>query len=162
MFLPSLPAPRKTLKTSTADWRENYKKFLEKRGRIQTLAELTAVESMQATAEETQKNREAESSAVRKSLWGSDETVKDDDMRQTILGDVTHPAPIIMQQPASPSPWPLILASLIPTAAAAGLAGYALNKQPVAPEQSQVEFDDESVSVGLGKIEDYLKRGIEK
>lgn len=145
--------------SSAEPWTQNFTKFLHGRGKIQQLAELTSVEHMQATAEEQRKNQESESAWVRKNLWGSDGTVKDDDeMRQTILGDVNHPAPIIMQQPASPSPWPLILASMIPTAAAAGLAGYALNKQPVAPEQRQVEFDDESVSVGLGRIQDYIAR----
>jgi hypothetical protein len=144
--------------SSAEPWTNNFTEFLKGRGKIQQLAELTAVEHMQATAEEQRKNQEAESAWVRKNLWGSDETGKDDDeMRQTVLGDVNHPAPIIMQQPApaAASPWPLALA----LAAAGGIAGYMLNdKTPAtAPEAAAVEFDDQSVSIGLGRIQDYIK-----
>lgn len=115
---------------------------------------------MQATAEEQRKNQEAESSKVRKQLWDWEEPVKsDEEMRQTILGDVTHPAPIIMQQPPQPqSQLPSLLAGF-GIAAASGLAGYYLsNKDNTAPVQpvAPVEFQDETISVGLGRIEDYL------
>lgn len=115
---------------------------------------------MQATAEEQQRNQEAESRKVRKQLWDSEETVpSDEEMRQTILGDVTHPAPVIM--PLQPqNQWLPVIAA----AAIAGAAGYMLNKPTVAPEPppaavTQPTFDDSTVTIGLGKIEDYMKAG---
>ena len=122
---------------------------------------------MQATAEEQRKNQEAESSKVRKQLWDWEEPVQnDEEMRTTILGDVTHPAPIIMQSPA-PTPQsqlaPLLAGFGI--AAASGLGGYflagkdaATQVQPPAP----IQYNDETVSVGLGRIEDYLQGNASK
>jgi hypothetical protein len=107
--------------------------------------------------DENMRNREAESAAVRRQLWGSNESGGEpDEMRQTILGDITHPAPIIMPQPQQQSPWlPITLA------AAAGLGGYALaNRQNSPPSENAppaaIEFQDETISVGLGRIQDYM------
>lgn len=134
------------------------------RGKIQQLAELTAVEHMQSTAEEQRKNQEAESSWVRKKLWGSDETVKDEDeMRQTVLGDINHPAPIIIPQPQQQSMALPLVAALIagPLIAGGGaLAGYMLSDKKVPPtivQPANPAFSDETISIGLGRAEDYTK-----
>jgi len=163
LFLPFLQTRRKNLTTSTPDWKKRFETFLNGRGKIQQLAELTAVESMQATAEEQRKNQEAESSKVRKQLWDWDESVKDDDeMRQTILGDTntTYPAPIIMQSPPQQEKQSLLPA--VAMAAVAGLGGYLLanhddSPTPTPPPVAPVNYTDETISVGLGRIEDYLK-----
>lgn len=121
------------------------------------------MQDLEDASEERRKNREAESAFARRQ-WGSDpaagsESDTDDDMRQTILGDVNHPAPIMVPQPKS-SIGPALLAGLlaagIPTA---GLLGYLLARQSAAPsaEIDEAAFDDESVSIGLGRIEDYLR-----
>ena len=151
--------------TSTQDWKTRFETFLNGRGKIQQLAELTAVEAMRATAEETRKNQEAESKAVRKQLWGSDETESEDDMATTILGDVTYAAsPASVSQTTPQSSTAPLLAGMALGASllglpAAGLAGYMLAQSDNTPEPTveSVEFDDESVSIGLGRIEDYLK-----
>ena len=122
------------------------------------------MQSLQANAREQQKNQEAESDFVRRKLWGQggqsggneNET---DDMGHTILGDINHPAPIIMPQPQSSLP---TIAALAATLAAGGLAGYLLSRpdQPAPQPIQQIEapsFDDSSVSIGLGRIEDYIK-----
>lgn len=112
---------------------------------------------MQATAEEQRKNQEAESNAVRRQLWGAEETVEDDEMRTTVLGDITHPAPIIMPQQQNQ------LAPMLAGFAIAALSGiavyYLLKKESPDPAPvDPVSFNDETVSVGLGRIEDYLTK----
>lgn len=144
--------------SSVPNWKENFTKFLKGRGKIQQLAELTAVRDLQAIAKETQRNREAESAAVRRSLWGDNTVAETDDMGTTILGDINQP-PAVVYPPAPQGQNQLgmllltaAMAAGIPTA---GLVGYALsNRQPapiVTPDRSG--YEDESVSISLGKSE---------
>ena len=119
------------------------------------------MEAMQAAAEERQKNQEAESRAVRSQLWGSDETVSDDEMRQTILGDIHNPAPIIMPQQQQSTVGPLLtgaaIGAMLLGVPAAGVAGYLLSKDNEPNVVVSPGFDDSTVSIGLGRIEDYMK-----
>lgn len=103
---------------------------------------------------EQQRNREAESAAVRRAAWGESEnqSVDDDDMGHTILGDIYGGAP---QQPQQPSQLASMLAGFA-IAAASGLGGYYLASRGDAPEPA-AEYTDETVDVGLGRIEDYIR-----
>jgi hypothetical protein len=146
---------------STTNWQEKFTSFLKGRGKIQQLAELTAVQQMQATAKDIQKNMEAESAEVRRSLWGGGKTneAEADDMATTILGDVTHPTPIVIQPPQQNNLLPLALMAAaavgIPATLGVGaIAGHLLTKQPAATAPA---FDDETLKIGLGRIDDYLK-----
>ena len=130
-------------------------------GKLIQWARLGSVEDMQAQWEEQQNNREAESAAVREKAWGvgsGGTMASDDEMRQTILGDVTHPTPVVIAPQSNTLQTALLAAALT---AAAGIGGYMLagkNKpEPVTPNPD-VSFDDSSVTIGLGKIEDYLKK----
>lgn len=132
-------------------------------GRILQWAKLGATDDMHAQWEEQQKNREAESQYAREHLWGSPnssgESMADEDMRQTILGDVTHPAPVVIA-PAQQSNTLQTAVMVAALAAATGMGGYMLaNKDSdPAPPPRPVEFDDESVNIGLGRIEDYISK----
>ena len=133
--------------------------YWDKMGRLNLLTGVMGAEKLKREADQHLKNREAEEAHVRKNVWGSEESeqsTSDESMRDTVLGDIHHPTPIIMPQQSSA--WPIIaglaLASLLPTAAIAGLAGYFFSRPDVNIESP--EFDDESVSVGLGRIDDYL------
>ena len=159
--------PTNNSTNSSTDWRILATKYGEQAGKIFQWARLGAVEDMHSQWEEQQKNREAESAAVRDKAWGagSGETMaSDDEMRQTILGDVTHPTPVVIapQQQTNTLQTAVLAAALT---AAAGMGGYMLagkNKpEPVTPNPD-VSFDDSSVTIGLGKIEDYLQRGSDK
>jgi hypothetical protein len=146
--------------SSTTNWQKNFTNFLKGRGKIQQLAELTAVQQMEAIAKDNLRNMQAESAEVRRSLWGGDENKTDEseDMGTTILGDVTYPAPVVISQPQQQnnSAIPLMLgmlASGLIGGGAAGVATYLMTKQPAPAQQT---FEDETVQIGLGRIEDYL------
>jgi hypothetical protein len=148
---------------STPNWQTNFTEFWKGRGKIQQLGELTAVQHMQAIAKDNQRNIEAESAAVRRKLWGSDESkaTESDDMGNTILGDVTNPAPIVINQPAPQQSnlLPIALAALaglgIPTAMVGGAAAMYLLNKPAATQPQPQTYQDETVSIGLGRIDDY-------
>lgn len=154
------------------DWKIRFEDHLTNRGKIQQLAELTAIENLIEQGKEQRKNEAAEGAAVRKKLWDSDETsnggdVGDDEMgNTTILGDYTvNPAPIM--QPASApiqertkeksNIVPVLLAAALATMVpAAGVVGYIMSNRSESQQQASPEFDDSSVNLGLGRIEDYL------
>jgi hypothetical protein len=146
---------------SSTNWREASKEVLEtfykNKAKISNLAGLTAVQSLQANQREQQANQEAESQWVRKNVWGSDVKAGEDDMGTTILGDITHPAPIIM--PPTPQSNIGTILGLIGTIAAAGMGGYMFatsGTQPQATEQQPPpSFDDSTLQLGLGRLEDY-------
>ena len=146
---------------SSTNWREASKEVLEtfyrNKAKISNLAGLTAVQSLQANQREQQANQEAESQWVRKNVWGSDEKAGDDDMGTTILGDITHPAPIIM--PPTPQSSIGTIIGLIGTIAAAGMGGYMFatsgTQPPAVEQQPPPSFDDSTLQLGLGRLEDY-------
>jgi hypothetical protein len=152
-------------------WQPAFLKHLETRSKLSHLAALTAMEDLQAKAAESQRNSEAESAAVRRSLWGEDVAKQpDEEMRTTILGDVTHPAPVVFapQQQAQSSLMPLAmmaLAAALPATGAVGVVGYLLaNKateqavvQPAEQTAVQPLGMDSTVKIGLGRIEDFEK-----
>lgn len=116
---------------------------------------------------ESEKNQQAENQHVRKSVWGYEgkqgESKSDDDaMGHTILGDVNHPAPVVISQaPSNLLPIALLaLAAAIPATGAIGVAGYLLaNRNQPPPAATQPGFDDSTVKIGLGRIED-LEQGL--
>ena len=143
---------------TTQNWKANFTDFLKGRGKIQALGELTAVQAMQATAKENQRNSEAESSYVRRHVWDEQESEVDDTMGNTVLGDITHPSPVVYP-PTPPSQLPLaaalVLSTLIPTSALT--AWYLSTRTPAPAPPANVGTTDETLQIGLGRIEDYLK-----
>lgn len=154
--------------TSNLNWKGNLSDFLTRRGKIQTLAELTGVQHMQATAAENRRNSEAEAAHARKVVWGSDEPAggqNEDDMGTTILGDITQPPTVIVPQQQN-SVWPMVALALAGMLPAAGLgaagagaaAAYLLSRPAAVPEvRPDPDYEDSSVKIGLGRLEDYTK-----
>ena len=98
---------------------------------------------------------QAENQRIRKELWGYDEPPVSDEMNQTILGDVTHPTPIVINGQQSSGIGKVLaglaIGALIP---AAGLGGYLLNQsQPQKPAES-TPIETETVDLGLLRLED--------
>lgn len=152
--------------SSTDHWANSFKTFLERRGKIQQLAELTGVEHMRAMAAENRRNSEAEAAHVRKTVWGDTQASEQDTMGNTILGDIHQPPTVVVagQQSSTLTALALALAGLVPVglgaAGAGAAAAYYLSQprqQAVAPENPQPEFEDSSVSIGLGRLEDFEK-----
>lgn len=122
----------------------------------------------------SQANQEAENKWARKNVWGETEAQaespkENEEMRGHILGDVTYPTPIVVNQPAATAPQKsqllpalaLAAATMIPTTGAAGVIGYLLARQPAA-QQQQVQpqpGEYESFNLGLGRLEDFIKEG---
>ena len=134
------------------------------RWKLEALTGLLGIQSLQRHQAETEKNVQAENQRVRKELWGYTEPEAGEDMaNQTILGDVTHPTPIVMagQQQSSvlPALAALAIGMLIP---GAGVAGYVASKL-LAPSLSPVDAPigkpttDESLDVGLGRFSDLIQ-----
>ena len=127
------------------------------RWKLETLTGLLGIRAMQSHQSESEKNQAAENQRIRKELWGYDEPPVSDEMNQTILGDVTHPTPIIVNRESSG------LGKLLAGAAlgasllgvpAAGIGGYLLSQAKQSPPTSTETNTTESLNLGLMRLED--------
>lgn len=145
------------------------------RWKLETLTGLLGIRALTHHQAENEKNQRAENAAVRKKVWGSDGTAggSEDDMAgSTILGDVTHPAPVIIAGGQQSSGLAKTLAglaigALIPSAGVGGFLASRIMEHVPASQPSQQPSttviqqapvqEAERVDVGLGKLSDYLK-----
>lgn len=141
--------------------------YLERLGKLKLWSGVLGNKSLQHHIDEQQKNNAAESAFTRRKLWGDDgATTGGEDMGSTILGDVTHPTPIIInggQQPQGSGLKTLAALALGALLPGAGIGGYLLSQaigkgsqtviQPVAPNPTT----DTSLDIGLLKFEDLTK-----
>ena len=143
--------------TSSNDFLQGVKQIGLKRGKMELLTSLLGYRNLQAHQQRQAKNLEAEESAVRRNLWGSNEEPPtfdggDDVAGDTVLGDVTHPAPVIVQKSAGML-GPLVMALLGASVPGAGIAGYVAS-QFFTEQPAAVEMEDESVTIGIGRLEE--------
>jgi len=149
------------------------------RWKLETLTGLLGIRALTHHQAETEKNQRAENAAVRGKVWGSDAGDGDgsegDMAGSTILGDVTHPTPIVIaggQQQSSgglaKTLAGLAIGALIPSAGVGGFLASQLMQAVPAVQQRQQQHgttviqqtpvqEPERVDVGLGKLSDYLK-----
>ena len=146
--------------TAQRSWPQTVQSIGRKRGMLELWTGVIGARAVEHHEEMSRRNQEAENRCARQQLWGNDGGVEEDvDMGNTILGDVTHPTPIVVNGQQSSNLLPTVLAvaagALIP---GAGVAGYLLNAALVKPDAAPPaqQFTDSSVSLGLGKIEDYI------
>ncbi len=111
------------------------------------------------------KNIEAEDAAVRKKLWGSTEsnpTAGDEMGDQIVLGNLTHPTPIIMPQQQSGSIGKVLAGAAIAAGLmgipAAGVIGFGLSKILEQKPATASPSEDTSLDIGLGRFEDLLNQ----
>ena len=132
------------------------------RWKLESLTGLLGIRALQNHQSETQKNMQAENQRIRKELWGYDEPPSSDEMNQTILGDVNHPAPIVIAGQQSGSGVGKVLAglaigALIP---AAGVGGYLASQMltpKTQPPAAQQPVETETVDLGLLRLEDLTE-----
>lgn len=145
--------------------------YLERKGRLKLWSGMMANQSLQAHMERQNKNQEAEDAFVRKTAWGqqSPPAAEPPDMGNTFLGDVTqtHPTPIVIAGAQQGSGLGKLLAgvalgTLIPAAGVGGFfASQLLQPKPPAaqPAGQPTTMTDETVDIGLGRLEDLLPAG---
>ena len=144
---------------------DQVRKSALSRWKLETLTGLMGIKALQSHQAETEKNVQAENQRIRKDLWGYQEPKEGEDVNsQTILGDVTHPTPIIIngQQSSGALKTLAILAAgaLIP---GAGIAGYFASQllKPTTTETTAPE--DQTLDLGLLRFEDLEpKEGTQK
>ena len=132
--------------------------YLNRKGKLELWSGVLANQMIQDHQAEQKKNQAAESAFVRRQVWGEkqQEPKEGEDVNsQTILGDVTHPTPIIIngQQSSGALKTLAILAAgaLIP---GAGIAGYFASQllKPTTTETTAPE--DQTLDLGLLRFED--------
>ena len=120
---------------------------------------------LDAHRKRTEKNLNAEEAAVRQKLWGEspgkkEETTGDDMGDQIVLGDLTHPTPIIVNQPASNGLGKMLAGAALAAGMigipGAGIAGYLLSQMQKDNPVDAPPFTDESLDVGLGRFSDLI------
>ena len=131
----------------------NAVRYFDRKGMLELWTGSETMKSLKFNRFSHMKNREAEESKVRKDVWGWEDKDGDEmkDESSTHFGDVYHGQkmnPWLMSMLAAGV---LTLLTMIPLAAiaAAGVT-YLMS-------QDDTELTDETVQIGLGKIEDYLK-----
>jgi hypothetical protein len=134
--------------------------YLNRKGKLELWSGVIANQMIQDHQAEQKKNQAAEGAFVRRQIWGeSPESQQAEDMaNQTILGDVTHPTPIVINGQQS-SGFGRVLAglaigALIP---AAGIGGYLLNRQTPQPSVESTPVETETVNLGLLRLEDLTE-----
>lgn len=138
--------------------------YLNRKGKLELWSGVLANRMIQDHQEEQKKNQSAESAFVRRQLWGeSAESQQAEDMaNQTILGDVTHPTPIVIAGQQSGSGIGKVLAglaigALIPAAGAGGYLASQLLTPKTQPPAAQQPVETETVDLGLLRLEDLTE-----
>ena len=143
---------------SSGTFQEQAKKIGLKRGKLELLTGLLGYQALQNHQRMNEANQEAENQATRKRVWGNDDgsALKDGgDMGNTILGDVT-PAPVVVAGQKNHGLGTLLAAAALGSGVPlAGVGGYLLSQAQTEPPPIVAPVD-ESIDLGLGRIEEYL------
>lgn len=138
---------------------DQVRKSALSRWKLETLTGLLGIKALQSHQAETEKNVRAENQRIRKDLWGYQEPKEGEDVNsQTILGDVTHPTPIIINGQQS-SGIGKVLAGVAIGAACLGVpaagAGAYLASQLLKPTTMETKApEDQTLDLGLLRFED--------
>lgn len=135
---------------------QSLQNYVDRQGRLGQLATLMGLDWMNRYQERHGRNEEAENVWYRKQMGvESGDVEQEDDMRNVQLGDNYHPAPVVVQPPNSNSLATALMAAIL--GGGLGVGGYMLGSRGGSNDPDKPEFETESVTMGLGRIEDYLK-----
>ena len=140
---------------------DSYLDFQKNKLKLANLMGVSAAKYWDQMGKQQLRNQEAEGQYVRKNFWGQEkadlEPDGDEDVGHTVLGDITGSPPVIVTGQAS-SPLPAMLAGaamiLGPALAAAGTY-LVLKDDGRAPPPVVSEFEDTTLRVEMGQVEDY-------
>ena len=142
---------------------------LKSRGQLKIAAGMIGIRSLLSAANRQARNQDVEEQIALKALGGESVNIpsaaEENEMGGGMhLGDVNHPQPqpiIIQSPPAAPAQQSSILGPLMTMALGATLGGggLALGQLLNRPEPTTQQPADpgETMNLGLGRIEDYLK-----
>jgi hypothetical protein len=148
------------------DFKTDIQEKSNRQWKLETLTGVVGYRMLDAHRKRTEKNLDAEEAAVRQKLWGEspgkkDETTGEDMGDQIVLGDLTHPTPIIVNQPSTGLGKVLAgsaLAAGMLGIPGAGIAGYLLSQMQQKDKPVDVlPFTYETLDVGLSRIGDLVK-----
>jgi hypothetical protein len=150
------------MNSPTKSHEEEIQNYLKSQGKIAQLIQLRALSWLDGNEARQAKSDQAERNWYAKQMGEPTDNATDeaiDDMATTILGDVTHPTPIVINQPPQQSN-PLLpiaaagLLGLLGAGTGAAATAYLLSQRPTPAPQ---EFDFETMNLGLGRASDFLK-----
>jgi len=147
---------------------DQVRKSALSRWKLEALTGLLGVKALQAHQAESQKNMQAENQRIRKDLWGYQEPKEGEDVNsQTILGDVTHPTPIIINGQQSSGLGKVLVGAALGAALlgipAAGAGFYAASQLINKPTTETTTPEDQTLDLGLLRFEDLEpKEGTQK
>jgi hypothetical protein len=143
-----------TEKKSVADRTIEY---VHGNGKLGQFAALKAAKLFGFHADRQKKMIEAEDNAAAKAMgWEMSQAEEGEDVETNVLGDqttttnITHEAAKGLGTVAA-----MMLGGSVPLAAIAGAAAWHL----LGPKPDGRTFEDETVEIGIGKIEDYFPQG---
>jgi hypothetical protein len=151
------------MNSPTKSHEEEIQKYLKSQGKIAQLIQLRALSWLNNSEARQAKSDQAERNWFAKQMGEPIDGATDeasDDMATTILGDVTHPTPIVINQPPQPASNPLLpiavagLLGLLGAGTGAAATAYLLSQRPTPSPQA---FDFETMNLGLGRASDFLK-----
>lgn len=158
--------------TSSETFSDKAKRAALNRWKLETWTKMLGVRGLDRAQRESEKNQQAENRAVRRQLWGSEETGEgdgDDMGGHTYLGDVTTPAPIVVAGGGGGNNLgPLLAAALGMLGPAGVVGGYVFNQvmqqkgsQPapapvVQPGENTTIIERENLDMRLLQVEDLL------
>jgi len=107
------------------------------RGKLEILTGMLGYKSLEARQRQVQAFSDATTRAVAKKLLGEEIEPEGEDVGNTILGDVTHPTPVVIAGQQSSGLGPILAAGLGMLGPAGAVAGYFLN-QAMAPQPTAI------------------------
>lgn len=140
-------------------------KMAVRKWNLEALTLLMGQRFLNSHQKRTSRQLDAENEAVQRKMLGADLGAKVEEMGDhIILGDNTHPTPIVINQQPQQSSGTLgkVLAGAALSAGilgipAAGIIGYGVSQWAAQKtEQKPVETEDTSLDIGLGRFEDLL------
>ena len=123
------------------------------RGKLEILTGMLGYKALEARQKQVQAFNAASTRAVARKMLGEELKAEGDDVGNTILGDVTHPTPVVIAGQQSSGIGPLLAAGLGMLGPAGAIGGYFLNQmldqKPIPTAAPQVQQIQNTENLGM-------------